>query len=106
MKRVLLMVIMIVILAIPAGNSFSQDDPWEYKIKSMTENTKWVMIEKRERVGAGTTVYYLNKEKIVSIVLDYPNNVTIQMGEEIEYKMNFISNSTASQFVRDLVGNL
>ncbi len=106
MKNMWLIIIVITMLGIPAGDSWSQDESHEYKIKSMDENGKWVMIEKRERVGAGTTVYYLNKAKVISIVLDYPNNVTIKLNEHTEYKLNFISNQTATQFVRDLIANL
>lgn len=106
MKRAGIVVVLVFVWVFSYSAVIAEDSPGEYSIKSMEQNSKWVMVEKHERVGAGTTVYYLHKDKIISIVLDYPNNVTIKLSEDTEYKLDFISNRTARQFVRELVAAL
>ncbi len=106
MQRVWIALVVTIFLAAPLVQAQNKTEIGEYKIKTMAENNNWVMVEKRQRIGAGSTVYYLRKDMIVSIVVEYPKIVKITMNEKIEYKMDFISNPTANQFVKDLVASL
>ncbi|MCB2212783.1 hypothetical protein KQI52_11770 [bacterium] len=106
MNRMFAALLVLLLVGLPLSTVFSQDGSKEYKIETMDQNDSWVLVEKRARIGAGTTNYYLHKDKIISIELRYPSDVTITMEEKVQYDLEFVSNSVASQFVRDLVANL
>ncbi len=106
MKRMFAALLVLLLVSLPLTPVLSQESSKEYKIETMAQNDNWVLVEKRARIGAGTTNYYLHKDKIISIELRYPSEVTITMEEKVQYNLEFVSNLVASQFVRDLVANL
>lgn len=109
MKRAGATLIVAMLLLLPLGGAYSQQDQHdnrEYKIQTMAENDSWVRVEKRQRIGAGSTTYYLRKDRIISIVLEYPNTVHIKLEEQVEYRLDFVGYPAADGFVKELVSNL
>ncbi|MBS1262801.1 MAG: hypothetical protein MAG453_02165 [Calditrichaeota bacterium] len=107
MRRSVLLVAALALAIMPVvhGPLFAQDGG-EFTITADTPRQGWVYVTKKQRVGAGETQYYIRTKEVISVRVEWPNVVHVELRDNEGYRLDFISRSEADKFARELVQKL